>query len=296
MIKKIIRKLLGKQQSHLCIVNADGSGYRVAYTSREWIEAPNWSRDGKWLVFNSNGLLHRLSVEPGVNAKNAPIVIDTASIRDIGNDHVISPDSKEIYFTAHGVVYRVSFTGGIPQRVSPDGLIHFYVHGISPDGLLLSCVGYHTELTSGNLALYLLPSLGGESRRITYAQSAVDGAEFSPDGNWIYFNGELQARRRGDSQLFKMRIDGGNVTQLSGDERVNWFPHISPDGKLLVYLSYAEHTQGHPANQSVILRCLNVETNHTHDVISIRGGQGTFNTNSWAPDSTRFAFVCYSDW
>lgn len=296
MIKKIIRKLFGKQQSHLCIINADGSSHRVVHTSREWMETPNWSHDAKWLVFNSNGLLYRLSAESNQAGVSDPVQIDTAAIRDIGNDHVISPDDKLIYFTAHGVVYSVPFSGGTPTRASPDGPINYYVHGVSPDGLWLSCVGYHTELTSGNLGLYLLSSSGGESRRVIHTQSPVDGAEFSPDGAWIYFNGELQAKRRGDSQLFKMRIDGSQVKQLSGDERVNWFPHVSPDGKQLVYLSYAEHTQGHPANQAVILRCMNIETNRTHDVISIIGGQGTFNTNSWAPDSTQFAFVSYSNW
>jgi len=88
--------------------------------------------------------------------------------------------------------------------------------------------------------------------------------------------------------------------QLTRDERVNWFPHPSPDGAHLLYLSFEPGTEGHPADRRVELRMLPgaatgaalgkaPQTLVTIDV----GGQGTVNVPPWAPDSTWFAYCDY---
>jgi Tol biopolymer transport system component len=94
-------------------------------------------------------------------------------------------------------------------------------------------------------------------------------------------------------QLFRMRPDGSEVTQLTQDERVNWFPHVSPDGAELIYLSYAPGIVGHPADKDVILRRMSPDGGAGEDLLRLHGGQGTVNVNGWAPDSSRFAFVDY---
>ncbi len=48
-----------------------------------------------------------------------------------------------------------------------------------------------------------------------------------------------------------MRADGSDMTQLTFDEQVNWFPHISPAGDRVVYVSYEPGTVGHPPNRPV---------------------------------------------
>ncbi len=90
-----------------------------------------------------------------------------------------------------------------------------------------------------------------------------------------------------------MRPDGGEVTQLTFDERVNWFPHVSPDGSAMAYLSYPPLTNGHPENlpvQIVVADPLGREVTARIDAF---GGRGTINVPSWAPDSTRLAYVEY---
>jgi Tol biopolymer transport system component len=90
-----------------------------------------------------------------------------------------------------------------------------------------------------------------------------------------------------------MRPDGSGVEQLTSDERVNWFPHLSPDGRQMVYISYPEATFGHPADKNVILRLMHPDGGKSRDLAAFNGGQGTINVNSWAPDSRRFAYVAY---
>ena len=90
-----------------------------------------------------------------------------------------------------------------------------------------------------------------------------------------------------------MRPDGSGVEQLTYDERVNWFPHLSPDGRRMAYVSFPPGTLGHPADRDVILRLCAPDGTGIRDLVRLHGGQGTMNVNSWAPDSRRLAYVDY---
>ena len=50
------------------------------------IEAPNWTPDGQWLLYNSEGKLYRLS--PTSPAE--PELINTGFAQNCNNDHVLS--------------------------------------------------------------------------------------------------------------------------------------------------------------------------------------------------------------
>ncbi len=89
-----------------------------------------------------------------------------------------------------------------------------------------------------------------------------------------------------------MAIDGSNVQQLTDDERVNWFPHPSPDGSRIAFVSFPPGTLGHPADLPVLLRLIEADGT-VRDLISLFGGQGTINVASWAPDGHRLAYVDY---
>jgi len=43
------------------------------------IEAPNWTPDGKWLVYNSGGKLYKLSPTHGVNQSKSQPVMPTVA-------------------------------------------------------------------------------------------------------------------------------------------------------------------------------------------------------------------------
>src|SRR5439155_25294388 len=62
------------------------------------------------------------------------------------------------------------------------------------------------------------------------------------------------------------------VEQLTHDERVNWFPHVSPNGKWIVYVSYPAGTVKHPPDKDVILRRMrdrkSTRLNSSHVAIS----------------------------
>jgi TolB protein len=82
-----------------------------------------------------------------------------------------------------------------------------------------------------------MPAAGGPSVQLTYGTGPDDGSEFSTDGRWIYFNTESFSKIAGHAQIARVFAAGGDPEQLTFNERVNWFPHLSPDGGYATYLS-----------------------------------------------------------
>jgi TolB protein len=286
------RTLLPGQISELTVIDKDAGAPQVIFTADEIIEAPNWTPDGRTLVFNAGGEIWTISAD----GSGAPTLIDTGTIRDLNNDHVLSPDGQTIYVSSdNGHLYAVPIGGGEPVRVSNDHATphHYYLHGISPDGKTLSYVAVEGPAGQKRINLFTIPSAGGPDTRLSDVSYPNDGPEYSPDGQWIYFSSERAAKRPGHAQCFRMRPDGTGIEQLTFDNRVNWFPHLSPDGKSIVYISYPEGTTGHPADKDVILGTMTADGKNERDLVAFFGGQGTINVNSWAPDSRRFAYVAY---
>ena len=276
-------------------IGMDGQDRRVVLKTREHIEAPNWSPDGKWLVFNSNGTLWRIPADGGA----PPAQIPTGGMKKINNDHILSPDGRTIYFSAGGQLYAVPFDGGEPRRISndqpPARRFVYYLHGVSPDNKTIAYVGVESAAGKGRTRnnLYTIPVAGGPDTRLSDRPMPDDGPEYSPDGKWIYFNSELNADIPGHAQCYRMAPDGTGIQQLTHDDRVNWFPHISPDGKWVVFISFPPGTVAHPSNKDVILRRMKPDGSGQADILEFNGGQGTINVNSWSPDSKHFAFVMY---
>jgi Tol biopolymer transport system component len=286
------RTLLPGQVSQLITIRSDGQERRVLFEADQIIEAPNWTPDGRFLIVNAGGELWRFDA----GSEGNPEKIETGHLRGLNNDHVLSPDGTLIYVSDdNGHLYVVPIGGGQPHRVSNVHVTphHHYLHGISPDGLTLSYVAVEGEPGHKRINIFTIPSAGGPDRRLTDVSYPNDGPEYSPDGRWIYFNSERDATRPGHAQCYRMRLDGSGIEQLTHDDRVNWFPHLSPDGQSVVFISFPPETLGHPPNKDVILRFMRPDGSGQRDIVSFLGGQGTINVNSWAPDSTHLAYVAY---
>jgi TolB protein len=88
--------------------------------------------------------------------------------------------------------------------------------------------------------------------------------------------------------------DHSGAEQLLKSDTVDWFPHLSPDGRLASYIRFPSGTQGHPADLPVDVVLVSTDNWAAPlQTWALFGGQGTLNVNSWAPDSTRFAYVAY---
>lgn len=292
------RELRPGQRSVIMIGFADGSApVEVFRTDTMVVEAPNWTRDGEWLIVNAEGRLWRLSAAGGGVLE--PIELELPSLN---NDHVLDPDGEHVFVSAaDGHLYRAPLTGGAARRVSndgrPDGFIH-YLHGVSPDGSTLAYIGVTRIATGTQAHVYTVPVGGGEDVQLTFGEALTDGSEYSPDGEWIFFNTEAFSASPGHAQIARMRLDGSGVEQLTFDEQVNWFPHWAPDSSAALYISFPPGTIGHPADRPVELKLVGdaqdpASWRHPQTLVRTFGGQGTINVNSWSPDSRRFGYVSY---
>ena len=283
------------QVSQLTIADVESGELTVVLETDQLIESPNWTLDGKWFVVNGGGLLYRVPAEGATELE----VIPLGDVARVNNDHILSPDGTTIYFSAAGHLYRVPLEGGDPVRISNEHPVEeqysYWLHGVSPDDTLLVYTSVEPEGDEprGRRNLATIPVVGGPDRALTHGLVPFDGPEFSPDGAWIYYNSEEASSIPGHAQLFRMRPDGTGRERLTFDDRVNWLPHLSPDGSRLVYISYDPGTISHPADVDVELRVMSADGGPVRTVCSLFGGQGTLNTNSWAPDGRRFAYVAY---
>lgn len=288
------RTLRPRQRAELHVVDVlTRDDTLVMSSSALLLEAPNWTSDGQFLVVNGKGLLYRLPVAGG-----DLVPVPLGDIPPINNDHVLSPEGTTVFVSADdGHLYAVPLDTGQPRRVSNDHgpTFHHYLHGVSPDGKVLAYIGLREDADGSTTTnVYTIPAAGGEDRQLTDDEFAYDGSEFSPDGRWIYFNSERASSTPGHAQLFRMAPDGSNVEQLTSNERVNWFPHPSPDGKRLAYISFPPGTLGHPADKDVVIHLLE-QDGTVRDLVHLFGGQGTINVASWAPDSRRLAYAAYPE-
>ena len=281
------------QRAELWVLDVDsGDRHLVLSTSDLLIEAPNWSPDGERLVVNGDGRLFAVPVGGGELTE-----IPLPGVPEINNDHVLSPDGATAYVSAEdGHLYAAPVDGSsAPRRVTADRApgFHHYLHGVSPDGATLAYIGQQRyEDGSAIMNVHLVPVDGGQDVQLTDDAFPDDGAEFSPDGQWVYFNSERASSTPGHAQLFRISVDGDRLEQLTDDERVNWFPHPTPDGRRLAYISFPPGTLGHPADLDVLLR-LREEDGTVRDLVALFGGQGPMNVPSWPPDGTRLAYVAY---
>ena len=252
--------------------------------SGSW-QAPNWTPDGKSLIYNAEGLLYRRDLESGITE-----VVNTDFANRNNNDHVISFDGTQIAISHHpeedggqSVVYTLPLEGGTPTRITPKS--PSYLHGWSADDNYL----VYTGGRDGQYDIYAIPAEGGEEVQLTNLSTLDDGPEYSPDGKYIYFN----SARTGTMQIWRMDSDGKNQTQLTFDDYNDWFAHISPDGKWMAFISYPPEVPAasHPFYKRVYLRLMSVEDLKPRVIAYVYGGQGTMNVPSWSPDSKKIAFV-----
>ena len=276
--------------SRLELMNIETGFRKVIYTTKGHIEAPNWSLDGKFLIYNSGGLLYKFPLASGTPEK-----INTGDVVKCNNDHGLSIDGNMLAISSSAklpdgrsgsMVYTVPVGGGIPKAITKD--VPSYWHGWSPDGKILV---YCAE-RSGDYNVYGISSAGGEEFQLTTSKGLDDGPEYAPDGKYIYFN----SVRSGMMKIWRMLPDGAGQEQVSFGKYNDWFAHLSPDGKKMVYVSYSADVlaNSHPNNQRVLLQIQSTNSPDAKVLAYIYGGQGTMNVPSWSPDSKMIAFVSFT--
>ena len=271
--------------SHLEIMDIATGHRKILHSTNNSMQAPNWTPDNKNLLYSSDGLLYQYNLKNGVVEK-----INTGEITDLNNDHVLSMDGKMIGISNHlglkSVIYIMPPSGSDkPEQVTSEANAPSYLHGWSPDKKRLIFTG----LRNGQWDIVAIDIATKKETLLTNTPTLDDGAEYSPDGKWIYFN----STRTGTMKLWRMKPDGSNPEQVTFDDYNDWFPHFSPDGKWIVYISFPKEIEptAHPFYQQVYIRLMPAGGGVPKNIAYVFGGQGTINVPSWSPDSRQIAFI-----
>jgi WD40 repeat protein len=281
--------------SVLEILDVQSGRKQVIYRSEQPFEAPNWTPDGSALIYNTSGRtegrgrLFRFDL-----ATRQPTIIDTGTNNRNNNDHVLSFDGAMLGISDQSLpgigstIFTVPVGGGTPKRITQ--LAPSYLHGWSPDGKFLVYTGGRDR----EFDIYRIASDGsGAEVNLTKSKGLDDGPEYSPDGRFIYFN----SMRSGTMQIWRMAPDGTQQEQVTNDAFNNWFPHISPDGQAIAFISFPKDIDpaDHPYYKRVYLRLMPASGGPAKVIAYVYGGQGTINVPSWSPDSRMVAFVSNTD-
>jgi serine/threonine protein kinase len=226
----------------LMVSNADGSAARKLAAHKASFQYGNfhvlrWSPDGKRIA----ALITDVDDPNGLSGKMLEIDASKGSIkampgkywRDI-HDFTWLPDGSGLLLAAlektavPAQLWMVAYPSGVTRRISND-LGDYLTVALSGDGHTIAAV--QRNVTS---ALWVAPSGAPDSaRQITSGRSdGLGGFAFAPDGRIIYVGNHA-----GNWDLFMSDVDGGNVRQLTFDNRFHNAPSVCDDGRTLVYAS-----------------------------------------------------------
>lgn len=276
--------------SHLEVMDIETGHRKILHSAPNSLQAPNWTPDGKYLIYSEEGLLYKYNLEDGKISH-----LNTGFAKSNNNDHVLSFDGKMIGISNHvgekrtSTIYILPIEGSDnPTKITSETAGHSYLHGWSPDGKKLIFTGNRNNVYN----IWSVDIESKEETALTDNPTLDDGPEYSPDGEYIYFN----SVRTGTMKLWRMKADGSEQEQVTFDEYNDWFPHFSPDGKWIVYISFPKDIDpsSHPFYKKVYLRLMPAAGGVPRTIAYLYGGQGTINVPSWSPDGKYIAFISNS--
>ena len=144
---------------------------------------------------------------------------------------------NQVVFTYAGNLYTVDKTGGVARKLTNDVNGFEMFAKFSPDGSTIAFTGQY----DGNTEVYVMPSKGGEPRRLTYTAtlSRDDISDrmgpnnivmaWTPDGKNILYRSRKQTFNDFTGQLYSVSVDGGISSEIPLNTG-SWCT-FSPDGK-----------------------------------------------------------------
>ena len=111
----------------------------------------------------------------------------------------------------------------------------------------------------------------------------------SKKGKYIYYS----EGNSSTNQIWRKKIDGSSPIQMTHNLDHARFPHVSPDGKWVAYISFPNDSNPKEpsAFQSVTLKVLPTDGGSEKTIAYFMGGRGSFENYAWSPDGKSLVFL-----
>jgi TolB protein len=219
----------------ICIMNADGSGFRRLTTEdniRQYY--PSLAVDGRNIVYSAyfaenNYEIYNLNIDTGevsrltsdYGADNAPEVSPNGTLVTYMHSTPNRNLMQIMVMERNG-----NNAGNIPQ-------VNGWDPTWSPDGERI----LFASDRNGTVQLYTVRPDGSKLTRITNLPSIRGRSDWSPDGEYIVtYSGESWQR-----EIYIMNSGGANVRQLTPSGGNSQGPSFSPDGRWVVFTAYFDN-------------------------------------------------------
>jgi Tol biopolymer transport system component/DNA-binding winged helix-turn-helix (wHTH) protein len=211
------------------VMNADGSNVRRIVDDPEFDVGPQWSPDGRKILFttgrNGNFDVYEMNAD-GTGQRNLTADNDKAD-----GAPVWSLDGQNIAFSrkfeATDQIFVMDSQGENLKRVTHN-TANNGSPAWSPDGSKLI---FHTD-QDGNYEIYTI-SVDGELAQLTDDAADDLSPDWSPDGNRIAFS----SNRNGKQHIYVMNADGSSLAQVTNSQAEDTEPAWAPDGRRIAFTS-----------------------------------------------------------
>jgi Tol biopolymer transport system component len=244
-----------KDINQICMINADGSGYRQLTQQATNTYYPAISPDGESVVFAINKYENFDMYKLLWSSMNLAQLTD-----NIGNSFSpdYSPDGKQIVFVnrAAGAVSSLWVVGsnGEKPHLRFTGPKDIVGAAWSPDGTKIAFAMAVDLQYTYEIFLLDLRDIKAQPQRLSQGLSGIGGSiDWSPDaGSLVIFAGPVAAR-----EVYRLDMASGVITQLTFGGN-NASPAYSPDGQYIVFNSlrnggqadlYIMRADGHSTRQ-----------------------------------------------
>lgn len=213
----------GDEPYGIYVIRPDGTENRIIYRYGDvFISGLDWSRDGQWLLTNSNRMIIRISFSTG----------QADTLTPPGNFWlpVFSPDAGSIAFCENWGesrgIYIMNANGTDKRRVIPNGL---FVDWPYPDSLLY--LNFESVLPIG--AICMADTAGGFKRVVYHPGENIIYVTPAPRMHTATGRIVFHAQESGDTgSIWTLEPGSEQATQL---RRFGLRPNFSPDGNTVVF-------------------------------------------------------------
>ncbi|MGW8267378.1 MAG: prolyl oligopeptidase family serine peptidase [Longimicrobiales bacterium] len=236
-------------RTDLWVLRADGTDHRALTTSGR-AGSPVWSPDGGRLLYVEGGedgsQLWVRWTDTGQTARLTNLIRSPGALS-------WSPDGRWIAFSMLVPDPEQPFEVDLPQK--PESAEW------APAMKVIHEMNYRADgagyLEEGHAQIFLIPSEGGVPRQLTSGPWDHGGPlAWMPDSRSIVFSANRHENAEHDplnSEVYRVTLDDGAVTQLTDRQGPDGNPAVSPDGRSIAYLGFDDRYQGYQITRLYVM-------------------------------------------